>query len=63
MRNLEGLIPPCCWNLQAKSKLKNNVELTEFNKNCYDCGGYNPRCPTYHPKESNHSDMLLYKKG
>jgi hypothetical protein len=63
MRDLEGIIPICCWQLQSLSKLKNNAELTEFNRNCVDkCNGYNSRCPTYYPKDSNHSGMRYFSQ-
>jgi hypothetical protein len=60
MRDLEGLVPVCCWALQANAKLKRGVELNDFNKNCYDnCHGYNPQCPTYRPMDSGHSKVNL----
>jgi hypothetical protein len=60
MRDLEGIIPVCCWYLQSENKLKRGVELNDFNKHCYDvCHGYNPRCPNYRPMDGGHSRMVL----
>jgi hypothetical protein len=50
MERLEGMIPVCCWYLQAQIKVRRRVQLTTFNQNCYDnCDGLNPQCGNYHP--------------